>query len=413
MPLSPGQTVLDHYVVDSLLGAGGMGEVYRAHHAHLDMAVALKVIVSGVSADLMARFQREAKLMARVRHPNIVAVLDYGTLPDGAPCIVMEYLEDEDLSTRLTRRGRLPWGEALDLAVDLLAGLAVVHDADIVHRDLKPSNVMFAAGARDTPKLIDFGIARSLHDGVTPFTQSGAIIGTPAYMAPEQFLRRKVDRRTDLYAVALILYETLAGALPHGSVETSAVLRRVSGDLPRLSVPVPWPQPPEALEAVILGALAVEPDQRPKDARAFIDALRDAARRTADLADIERAGVPRASRPVATAQPAGTTPSLVIAARLPPSQLALAEQRRWLSDLAGGAGRGWVLGAQHWFAVQATTPGGQRTVADAIARALRERFGPATPVAWDSVGPDFRLSAAALGGAEPLPAVLAKLLGGL
>jgi serine/threonine-protein kinase len=413
MSLAPGQTVLDRYVVDALLGAGGMGEVYRAHHAHLDMAVALKIIVSGVNPDLVTRFQREAKLMAKVRHPNVVAVLDYGILPDGAPCIVMEYLEGEDLSARLARRGRLPWGEALDLTVDILSGLAIVHDADIVHRDIKPSNVMFAAGGRETPKLIDFGIARSVHGGVTPYTQSGAIIGTPAYMAPEQFLGRAVDRRTDLYAVALVFYEAVMGALPHGSMEMAAVLKRVSGEVPRLAVPAPWPQPPDALDEVLATALAVEPAARPQSALALIDELRSAARRIADPGGVGRAAGVSDAAHVGAAGASAAQPSLVVGARVPPSRLALKDERRWLSDLAGAAGRGFVLGAQHWFAVQATAPGAQKACADAITRALRERYGAATPVAWEAVGPDFKLSAAALTGAEPLPAVLARLLAGL
>ena len=198
MALTIGQRVLDRYVVEAFLGGGGMGKVYRARHHRLGVPVALKVLFDGGNPDLMARFEREAELMARVRHPNVVSILDYGVVDGTMPCIAMEFVEGESLEKRLARRRALPIAEALEVVQAALAGLEAMHAMNVLHRDLKPGNIIIAPGAPEVVKVVDFGIAKSTEFGGPRFTKSGVVVGTPAYMSPEQLLNTPLDVRSDV-----------------------------------------------------------------------------------------------------------------------------------------------------------------------------------------------------------------------
>jgi serine/threonine protein kinase len=193
------------------LGAGGMGAVYRARHVMLDKEVAVKVMLAdaGLDPDAIQRFQREAQLAARLEHPNIVATTDFGA--EGARLyIVMRLVRGEGLDRRIRREGRLALGEALRIARGVASGLSYAHSQGLVHRDIKPANILLS----ETGEVLisDFGLARGNREGEAGLTVSGAIMGTPAYMAPEQCEGRSdVDGRADFFALGLILYQMLSG----------------------------------------------------------------------------------------------------------------------------------------------------------------------------------------------------------
>jgi len=218
---------LGPYEVLSVLGTGGMAEVYRARDTRLGRDVALKVVNEALAGDpeLVRRFEQEARLAGSLNHPNLVAVYDVG-VQDGAAYFITELLKGESLRERLSR-GRIPIQTALDWGAQLAQGLAAAHAQRIIHRDLKPENVFVTSDGH--VKLLDFGIAKLteqsrvdgrhgiLDDTVTPTggaTQTGAILGTPAYMSPEQVRGEPVDARTDIFSLGAVLYEMLSGQRP-------------------------------------------------------------------------------------------------------------------------------------------------------------------------------------------------------
>ena len=215
MALAQGQR-LGPYEIQASIGAGGMGEVYKARDTRLDRTVAVKVLPEHVGADasLRQRLERAAKAISRLSHPNICTLHDIGT-QDGTPFLVMEYLEGETLSQRVAREP-VPLAEAVQYALALLGTLEALHVQSLVHRDLKPSNIFLTANGL---KLLDFGLARSVRQeadvtGVTDdtqLTQTGMLMGTPRYMAPEALEGESVDARADLFALGAILYEMLSG----------------------------------------------------------------------------------------------------------------------------------------------------------------------------------------------------------
>jgi serine/threonine protein kinase len=283
MGLAKGEIVLDRYVIEAMIGQGGMGEVYRARHHKLGMPVAIKTITGDASPELVARFAREAMLLARVRHPNVVSILDVGATASGTECMVMEFLEGEGLDARLERRGALPWNEVRAIGLSILKGLDAIHGAGIVHRDLKPSNVLIVRGTPEVVKLVDFGIAHSSH--AAKYTRTGAVIGTPAYMSPEQLVGAELDARSDLYSLALMLYELVSGRLPFGD-EPTAALRRLRDAVPPPAVTPPLPTPPAAFVAALMSALELEAAARPGSARAYYAMLH--ASKSASTASLEQ-----------------------------------------------------------------------------------------------------------------------------
>ena len=222
------------YRLDRALGQGGMGTVWVAHQLTLGRAVAIKALRKGRAQD-QARLEREAHLLAAVRHPSIVQIFDFGRTADGLSYVVMELVEGPTLDARLAALSRLPCEEAVSLLLPLLEGLSVVHAAEIVHRDIKPANILLAIegtgkSARVTPKLLDFGIAKS--DDAAALTMAGDLIGTPAYMAPEQFAGGAVDARADLWAVGALLYDMIAGEPPFVGPNLFELMRRVKDEPP-------------------------------------------------------------------------------------------------------------------------------------------------------------------------------------
>lgn len=234
MALSSGDVVDGKYQIVRLLGEGGMGAVYEGLNVRIHRKVAIKVLHGNVAsnADAVKRFEREAQAAGRIGSKHIVEVLDLGDLPDGDRYMVMEFLEGEDLTTRIRSKEKLTPTELYPIAVQLLEGLAAAHDAGIIHRDLKPDNVYLEPGApgqTDFVKILDFGISKfNSLGGEFSMTQTGAVMGTPYYMSPEQAKgSRELDQRTDLYAAGVILYEGLMGKVPFSAETFNELLFKI------------------------------------------------------------------------------------------------------------------------------------------------------------------------------------------
>jgi eukaryotic-like serine/threonine-protein kinase len=230
-----GQT-FGNYQFEKILGVGGMGVVYRGRHLTLEKLVAIKVL-SGRNVRLKhatREILREAQAASRIHHPHIVDVTDFGTTPDGAAFLVMEYLEGESLNSELVRRGRLPVARAGSIARQVASALGAAHRVGIVHRDLKPENIfLLALGDAETVpappegsdfvKVLDFGLAKGMDMEPSARTKAGLIAGTPAYMSPEQARGREIDGRSDIYSLGVLLYRMTTGVLPfkdEGAIET-------------------------------------------------------------------------------------------------------------------------------------------------------------------------------------------------
>ncbi|MBZ0117163.1 MAG: serine/threonine protein kinase, partial [Sandaracinaceae bacterium] len=228
--LGPGQR-LDRFVVEAEIGRGGFGTVYRARHEVLGTKVALKVLNADRAHDAehVERLFREARAATAIGSPHIAKVVDAGRSMGGMPFLAMELLEGEDLADLMQSRLRLSIGETMALARQLLSGLGAAHAAGIVHRDLKPANVFVAReGGRVVVKILDFGISKM---SGSVLTAAGMVLGTPAYMAPEQLLdARAAEPRSDLYAAAAIVYQMLAGTLPWPAGGLPDLSRRAAGD---------------------------------------------------------------------------------------------------------------------------------------------------------------------------------------
>jgi len=286
-----GQVVDGRYRIVELIGEGGMGRVWRAEQERLHRAVAIKVLQRDYSAipEVGERFQREAIAIARLDHPNCVAVQDFGRLPDGSLYLVMSFLQGVVLRSALTDEG-FAAPRALHIARHLLSGLAHAHHAGIIHRDVKPDNVMLVRheGDPDFAKLFDFGIAKLVEsaDGapVENLTRLGQRFGTPAYMSPEQALGRPPDARTDLYSLTVVLFEMLTGRTPFQCDDEAGLLvMHAAKAPPSLSEASPGRDFPSQLEALVARGLAKDPAARFADATEYIEALDRCARASTSI----------------------------------------------------------------------------------------------------------------------------------
>jgi len=265
---------IGRYRIETLLGTGAMGEVYRAHDPAIDRLVAIKVVrpelVAGSGGEqLLERFRREARAAGRRFHPNIVAIWDFGD-DNGMPFLVMELVEGQSLDQLIKSSGPLAQGRSLAIITQVLSALGFAHANGIVHRDIKPSNIMVLPG--DQVKVADFGIARL---EASEFTIVGDLLGTPAYMAPEQLSGGPVDHRTDLFAAGVILFEMLTGVKPFRGKSITEIIsfmeKRGPEDIRALN-----PAVPEAMKRVIAKSVAFDLAQRYADAPAFSRAVADA-----------------------------------------------------------------------------------------------------------------------------------------
>ncbi len=265
--------MIGSYRVVALLGEGGMGRVYKGLHPGIGSRVAIKVLHGHAASDrnAIARFFSEAKAVNIIRHESIVNVLDLSMLDNGEPYMVMEYLDGMALDTLLARQGRLELGFGCRLLAEVLDALQAAHVHGVVHRDLKPANVFVTPSGH--AKVLDFGVAKlRVGDGAAGLTQSGALLGTPYYMSPEQAASQPVDHRSDLYSVGVMLYEALTGSRPFQATSLFELLRKHVQEIP----PPPRttrPDLPPAVDAIVLRALEKDPARRFQSAAEFRAAL--------------------------------------------------------------------------------------------------------------------------------------------
>ena len=267
--LEPNQVLAQRYRIQRLLGRGGMGAVYLADDEVLGELVALKVISSAFAADeaaMITRFRREAAAARKVSSPSVIRIHDLGEARPGLLYLSMEYFAGRTLAEVISQRGIVPIKDVQDMLAQIVTGLEAAHAAGVVHRDLKPSNVL--VGERGAIKIIDFGLATTgMAEGLTA---TGAILGTPHYMAPEQVRGKTVDARTDIYALGALTYHLVCGRPPFSGDNAIAI------GFAHLSEPVVAPitmrrDCPPNLSGAIVWALSKSPDDRPSSARAFLE----------------------------------------------------------------------------------------------------------------------------------------------
>jgi serine/threonine protein kinase len=285
------------YRIETLLGTGAMGAVYRARHVKVGRTVAIKVLApEWAKHDTMPeRFREEARAASAIGHPGIVDVLDAGSLPDGRPYLVMELLHGRSLAAVLGQDAPLEPQRACTILAQIARAIAAAHDAGIVHRDLKPENVMLCPSPDgERVKVLDFGIAHAVTPLRARLTIPGTVMGTPEYMAPEQVRGDEAAPAFDIYALGVIAYEALSGRVPIDGTTSVEIMAKKSLDASP-SLASARPDLPGDLVAIVDGCLAREPGDRPAGARALADAL-DRARRNLSMAPAATAGSQRSRR---------------------------------------------------------------------------------------------------------------------
>lgn len=277
-----GRVLENRYRLEAVLGEGGMGVVYRAQHLKLGRPVAIKLLQTEYALNdlLRQRFEREAKTLAAMSHPHIVAVTDYG-FADGVPYLVMELVQGETLRERLEATSRLTPIQALAITEQLLQALAYAHREGLIHRDLKPANLALQVveGAGDQLRVLDFGLAKFLNpdprsSSSVVLTKTGVVMGTPAYMAPEQSVGGETDARTDVYAVGVILYEMLTGQRPFDGEPTDLLRKALLEPVPLIEVTRPELGRVPELDVLVQKATAKDPGDRFADASEMLAALK-------------------------------------------------------------------------------------------------------------------------------------------
>src|SRR5262245_31570175 len=261
-----GQVLGGAYRITRLIGRGGMGAVYEAAHLRLPKRFAVKFLQRDLPKDkeAFARFQREAEIASSLGNRHIAEVVDFNSTPDGSPYMVMEFLEGEDLSTRLRASGRLTLDAATSVCGQIASGLGAAHRRGIVHRDLKPENIFLCPSddGTDFIKLLDFGISK-IRGAQKTITGDMMMLGTPAYMSPEQARgdAKHIDERTDVYALGAVMFEALTGRPAFDGESVYAILMKIANEMPPLLHEVA-PEVPAEVDVVIRRAMAKDPAQR-------------------------------------------------------------------------------------------------------------------------------------------------------
>jgi len=317
LPVRPGEVIGGRYRVERVLGRGGMAVVVAARHKDLDELVAIKIMLRHRTAnqDVRERFAREARAAVKIKSEHVARVMDVGSLADGTPFMVMEYLEGEDLATLLSRRGKVPAAEAVLYVQHVCDALREAHSLGIIHRDVKPAN-LFLAKSRGRPpsvKVLDFGISKvERHDRRR--TETKEILGSPWYMAPEQMKSATAaDARSDVWSVGVILYELVTGEVPFDGDSMTEVIVKVLHDVPLLSNE--QPAIPKELDPILRRCLAKNPEQRYQSMDALAEAVRSLEATPRGLPDAPPSTVPPVTplspvSPVAKSAPPSERPQI-------------------------------------------------------------------------------------------------------
>lgn len=279
-----GQEIADgQFRVLERIGAGGMGAVYKAEQPSMNRFVAVKVLHQKYleRKDVVSRFRREARAMSQLTHPNTARVTEYGQLPDESLYFVMEYLQGRNLAQHVRAEGPMEEGRAINVMIQVCGALEEAHRAGIIHRDLKPENIFLTnqGGIDDFPKVLDFGLAKVTEKQMGPnslmLTKEGMVFGTPEFMSPEQAQGESLDARTDIYSLALIMYELVTGKLPFDATRPVDIMKAQVKDPPiPLSLRVPGKAFTQELDATLTRALAKRREQRPASALEFAQQLK-------------------------------------------------------------------------------------------------------------------------------------------
>ncbi len=397
-----GLTLSGRYLIERLIGEGGMGAVYQAEHTHMRKRLAVKVLHPEMSRmpEVVARFEREAMAAAHIEHPNVAAATDFGKLEDGSFFLVLEYVEGVSLRDVIAE-GRLELGRAFHVARQIASALGRAHALGIVHRDLKPENVMLVTreGDADFVKVLDFGIAKvpvgelgGISSASGPvLTQLGMVYGTPEYMAPEQALGQPVDARADLYALGAIAFEMIVGKRPYEHASKVTLLgMHVTAPIPRMSDRAPDANVPPEAEAIVGRLLSKEASARFADAKDLVEAIDAACAALAEQGRIgewlptSRGGVP------SMRQRAGSAPNASLA--LGPTSLAqpaVPPPRHWLASLVGSSFGEALKAAPPWVTPRRITLAAAALGAmllTVIVVSASSRSGSAAPVAASASG---------------------------
>ena len=305
MALQPGEIIDGKYRIVRLVGEGGMGAVYEGENTRIKRRVAIKVLHAAVAekTDVVQRFEREAQAAGTIGSEHIVEVLDLGNLPSGERFMVMEFLDGEDLTGRIKRLKRLTPEQCVPLVCEVLEGLAAAHDAEIIHRDLKPDNIYILhskAGRSDFVKILDFGVSKfSALDNEMSMTRTGAVMGTPYYMSPEQAKGGQIDARSDLYAIGVVLYQMVTGRVPFNAGSFNELLFKIALESPEPIEQI-VPDCPKPFVDIIHRAMSREVDDRFQSAREFkhvLEAYAASGGRTAALPQVADMRAPMGSYP--------------------------------------------------------------------------------------------------------------------
>ncbi len=415
LDLQVGATV-GEYVVEAKIGEGGFGAVFRAAHPLIGKQVAIKVLYRRFSSDpqMVSRFIAEARAVNQIKSRNIIDIFSFGTLPDGRQYYVMELLSGEPLDAFIADR-TVPLAEALPVLRAVARALDAAHAKGIAHRDLKPENIFLASDGDGTmyPKLLDFGIAKLMHEQTRHKTQTGAPIGTPYYMSPEQCRGRDVDHRTDIYSFGVLCYEMLTGRLPFNGESSMDILVQHMNDDPKppsqvnldLSAPI---------DRAVLAMMEKKPEDRPATLSAAVAALEDAARLMGiSLPPPESTGVGTRKRTtggpgrdsaaghapteMAQSKPPTTPMRAQAGAQSHPGQSFIAAESSAQLQ-AAGRGRGKL-----WLAVAGALVIGGATVALIMMRGKQEKHAAAGPSASPSPSASVSPSPSQLASASPVP----------
>jgi len=282
-----GVVLAERFVIESLIGEGGMGRVYRARHMRMSRRFAIKVLFGEMAADAKARsrFSREAEASSRLSHPNVISVVDFGETDEGLLYLVMDYIEGDELHRIVSQQAPFTTMRALNILRQLARGLSHAHERGLVHRDFKTENILVTVDGEDEiARIVDFGIAviGEMTQAEQRLTTDGMVLGTPAYMSPEQSTGEEIDHRADLFSLGVMLYEMLAGKLPFDGSPIAMAKANLAARVPPIAERVPGARADQRLEAVAMRLMAKDPAQRFPSAAALLSHLDAVFGRAAD-----------------------------------------------------------------------------------------------------------------------------------